>query len=245
MLFRWRGIEIHAYPAMLYLGLVAGVLAGTFTAARRNLDPARVYVGLLLLVPAALVGARLLTVVSHWDFYRHRTRRIWRRSEGGAALYGGLAAAGLASLPLLPALRIPIAAFWDAATVTILTGMIFTKIGCLLNGCCAGRPTQGRIALFLPNAQGVWRRRVPAQLLEAALACALLLGASLAWNRLPFDGALFLSALATYAAARWALEPIRETVDRIGPVSLNRAISASLVALSWVGLLLGWSHKRG
>jgi prolipoprotein diacylglyceryltransferase len=230
---------------MLYMGLVAGLPAGTCTAAQYKLDLARVYVGLLLLVPVALIGARLLTVVSHWDFYRSRRRRIWRRSEGGAALYGGLATAGLVSLLLLPALKISIAPFWDAATVTILTGMIFTKIGCLLNGCCAGRPTRGRIALFLPNDQGVWQRRFPSQLLEAGLACGLLAGDLIVRDRLPFAGALFLSTLGAYAAARWGLETIRETVDRIGRLSLNRVISALLATLCGTGLVLAWHCRRG
>jgi len=195
---------------------------------------------MLLLVIPAIVGSRMLFVVSHWDSYRLQPHRIWRRSEGGAALYGGLIAALLLSLPLLRWLSIPIAAFWDAATITILVGMIFTKIGCLLNGCCAGRATNSRFALRLPNINGLWQPRIPSQLIESALAVALLLIALVAWGRVPFNGGVFLLCLTSYAISRWVLESKRETIDQIAGMSLHRIISTALAALSLLCLILLW-----
>jgi phosphatidylglycerol:prolipoprotein diacylglycerol transferase len=133
---------------------------------------------------------------------------------------------------------IPFGQFWDAATITILVGMVFTKIGCMLNGCCAGRETQRRGALYLPNVAGIWRRRVPSQLLEAALAGVLLLTAPMLWRRLPFPGVYFLSALFAYAVGRFWLENTRENIDRIWGLSLNRVISGLLATLSITVLVL-------
>jgi phosphatidylglycerol---prolipoprotein diacylglyceryl transferase len=246
VLFQYGRIKIYSYTAMLYIGVVFGVIGGTYGATVHRLDSGRVYTAMLLLVLPALAGARLLFVASHWNLYRRDLSRIWRRSEGGAALYGGLIAALAVSIPLLRALRLSLWAFWDAASVTMLVGMIFTKVGCLLNGCCAGRPTGGRIALYLPNGRGVWCNRLPAQLMEASLAGLLLFGAVMAWDRLPFDGALFLSASAAYGVGRWGLETTRETVDRVGRLNLNRVISASLAGLSVAGfLLLGFHGLQG
>jgi phosphatidylglycerol:prolipoprotein diacylglycerol transferase len=195
---------------------------------------------MFLLVPVALVGARLLFVLSHWPVYREQPSRIWKQSEGGAALYGGLVLALLFSLLLPKIFRLPLGAFWDAATVTMLTGMIFAKMGCLLNGCCAGRPAAGRLAMYLPDLRGVWCRRVPTQLLEAGLA-ATLLGASIALrNHFPFDGALFLSVVAAYSAGRWWFESTKESIDTIWNISIHRAFSAILFAVSVTGFALIW-----
>jgi phosphatidylglycerol:prolipoprotein diacylglycerol transferase len=232
VLFQWRGIKIYAYPALLYVGVVCGVLGGSYAATRHGLDASRIGAAMLLLVLPALVGARLLYVAAHWPVFRRQPRRIWSPSEGGAALYGGLVLAFLLSLPLLRALGISVGAFWDATTLTLLIGMIFTRVGCLLNGCCAGRPAHGPLALYLPNVNGVWCRRLPSQLFEAGLAVVLLLGSVLAWDRLPFDGALFLGNVAAYALARWGLELTRESSDRVGGVRLSGAISVGLVLLS-------------
>ena len=190
----------------------------------------------------ALVGSKILFILSHFDLYRTQPSRMWRRSDGGAALYGGLILAVLMSLPLLKAMRLSVGSFWDCAALTILTGMVITKVGCMLNGCCAGRETSGRLALNLPNVHGRWCRRIPSQLLESGLAAMLLLTAAAIWNRLPFEGAFFLFALSGYALGRVALETTRETIDRVGGLSLHRSISLVLAGLSLTGLLLLGSH---
>lgn len=155
VLFHWRGVEIYSYPAMLYLGLVFGIIAGNYVANMAGLNSARIFVATLLLIAAALVGARLLFVALHWEIYRREPKRIWHQSEGGAAMYGGLPFSLLASVPLLSALQIPFSTFWDVAAFTILIGMIFTRIGCLFHGCCSGRPTNWRFTLYLPDHRGI------------------------------------------------------------------------------------------
>lgn len=240
VLFRWRGAEIHAYPAMLYVGAVLGIAGGTVAASLRGLSAARVYAVLLLLLLPAMLGARLLFVATFWYRFRSRPGAIFRRSEGGAALYGGLLAALVISPALTVAFGVPTAAFWDAAIITILIGMIFTKIGCLLNGCCAGRPAEGAFALYLPNVRGVWRRRWPTQLVESGVAVALLLGALAVWNRSPFDGAVFLGVVAAYGLMRWGLEPARESIDTVGSLSVHRTISLALTAVCLAGFVAVW-----
>jgi len=240
ILFQWHGIKIFSYPAMLYFGLLFGIVAGNFAAHVANLNSAHVFVATLLLLVPALVGARLLFVVSHWEYYRREPKRIWRRSEGGGALYGGLPLALLVSLPLLHILRLPFGAFWDVATFTILIGMILARIGCLLNGCCAGRTTEGWLALYLPDHQGIWQRRMPTQLLEAAWAIVLLIGAIVIWHQMPFQGALFLLALAGYSTGRFWLEFTRESQDRVGKIQLYQTTSLVLVVLSLMTFFVVW-----
>lgn len=146
----------------------------------------------------------------------------------------------LASVPLLDSLQLPFAAFWDVAVFTILIGMTFTRIGCWLNGCCAGRPTEGRFAMYLPNAQGIWRQRIPTQLLEAGCAVLLLAGAIALWNRLPFRGALFLLVVAGYSGGRLVLETTREDQDRIGRFTIHHGISVLLIVLSGIIFWVAW-----
>ena len=104
--------------------------------------------------------------------------------------------------------------------------------------CCAGRITRGPCGLFLPNLHGEWSRRIPTQILEAGLAAALWCACEAVWTRAPRGGSLFLSVLFIYAAARWCLEPGREVRDTIGRLSVHRALSAALMALSAMTLVL-------
>ncbi|HEX8742258.1 MAG TPA: prolipoprotein diacylglyceryl transferase family protein [Thermoleophilaceae bacterium] len=213
VLLSWNGVEVHSYPALLYLGLLCGVYAGYGAAASMPIDPDRATVGILILIVPALVGSRLWFVLTHWAVFRREPRRIWRRGDGGAALVGGLLLAVALSPAVLAGLRLPFGAFWDAATFTMLVGMTFTRVGCLLNGCCAGRPSEGRLALHLPDHEGRWARRHPVQILELAAALALLAGAAAIATDPPFPGSIFAFAVAGYGCVRSILNPLREPQD--------------------------------
>lgn len=239
VLFRWHGWTVHSYPAFLYLGCVCGILVGTAQAKATGLDAFRVWLAIFVLLGIALIGARLLFVATEWRTFRNDLRRIWIRTEGGAAQYGGLITAVPASWPLLGLLGVPFGAFWDVAILTILVGMTFTRVGCLLNGCCAGRAA-ARFGLVLPNHLGVWRRRIPTQLLEAGFAAALLLGALAAGPVVPFDGGLFLLVAGSYATGRLVLESARERVGGEGAFTVQHGISLAIMAIAFTGLAALW-----
>jgi prolipoprotein diacylglyceryl transferase len=227
-------VTLYPYPTMLFVGIVSGVIAGTLVGEARGLPADRLYLGLMALVVPAVVGARLLFVACHWRTYRLDPARIFRRSDSGAALFGGFALALVVSVPLLAVLRLPFAQFWDCGAVVLMVGMAFTKFGCHLNGCCAGRPTAGPFGMRLRNARGVVTRRVPAQLLEGALAT-ILLAVTLPLSRsLGFGGALVLTASLGYGIGRFALEGVRENPMRVRGVRVSRVIAASLAVVAAV-----------
>jgi prolipoprotein diacylglyceryltransferase len=236
---RWRGVDVSSYLAMLYLGCLAGVLIGAAVAGSYGLEQSRVALVTIILLIPALAGARLWFVVEHWSVYRRDRRRIWRRSEGGSALYGGLLLSLAISVPLLALFEIPYLTFWDAASFTMLVGLIFTRMGCLMNGCCAGRPTAGRLGVWLPDLDGVWERRIPTPLLEVGWAALVLGGAALVSADRPFEGAVLISVLAGYGAGRLLLEPTRATAGTSGAWA-NVVASALLLASGAVALITIW-----
>jgi prolipoprotein diacylglyceryl transferase len=241
VLLSWHGYNIYSYPTMLYIGMVAGAFLGARIAQAAGLDADRFAIAIIILAVPSLVGSRLFFVLTAWETYRCEPRRIWRRSEGGMSMYGGLILAVPVSIPLLHVLDLPLAMFWDAATFTILLGMAFTRVGCLLNGCCGGRPTQIWFALTLPDQRGDWQPRYPTQLMEIAFAVLLLVGALLLRNRTPFQGALFCSAVAAYAGGRILLEGLREDASGGRDRAAMQTTSMVLIITALVGLAFIWS----
>jgi phosphatidylglycerol:prolipoprotein diacylglycerol transferase len=222
-------VRIPSYTAMLYLGCVAGIFVGAEVAGGKGMsEPRFVFAATALLVPA-LAGARLWFVLQNLKVYRAEPRRIWRRADGGAALYGGFVLSVAVSVPLLRVAELPFWRFWDAASVTMLVGLIVTRAGCLMHGCCAGRATRGPLGIWLPNDRGEWQRRFPTPILEAAWASIVLTLALVARPSLTFSGALFAVIAGGYGAGRLLLEPTRES-SRHGRISrANIAFSGALL----------------
>jgi phosphatidylglycerol:prolipoprotein diacylglycerol transferase len=240
ILFRWGRFTVSSYPAMLYFGMVCGLVAGNLLAHRAGVDAFRVYIATLILLVPALIGARLFFVFSHWSHYRTHLEQIWSHKAGGAAMYGGLLVVLPASLPVLAALNVPAGTYWDIAIFTMLVTMIIGRIGCVMNGCCAGRQSQSWIAVNLPDHNGTWAGRLPTQYLEAVWGILLLVIALAVRGSMPFPGALFLLILAGYAGGRLLLEFTREQTP-IGRITMNHAISLGLIMFSVAVLSVEWT----
>jgi phosphatidylglycerol---prolipoprotein diacylglyceryl transferase len=240
ILISWRGWNLYSYPTMLYVGMVCGILVAAWVAGRSGLDPDRFVLESIILSPLTLIGARLFFVASHWDFYRKHRARIWRRSEGGMAMYGGLLAVAPLSILLLHIMALSFGKFWDAATFAMLVGMIFTRFGCLLNGCCSGRPSESWLALNLPDHRGIRRRRVPTQLLEAAYAMVLLAAAFALRGRQPFDGAIFCATLLAYGIGRTFLQKLRDDAI-VRDTGIIQVTSVMLALAGLIGMGVAWT----
>lgn len=229
-------VRLPSYVVLLYAGCVTGTWAGIAAAEAAGLDGTRFALAVVVLMVPALVGSRLWYVLGHLDVYRAEPARIWRRAEGGSALDGGLVLAVAVSVPVLAALDLPYWAFWDAATVTMAVGLLATRVGCAMNGCCAGRPTDGPLGVWMPDVHGVWARRYPAPLLEAGWVLVLLAGVVVVGSDLPFAGARATGVVALYAVGRAALGATRATTARARRAGL--AVSAVLLVAALTAALL-------
>lgn len=230
--------RVPSYVVLLEVGCVLGTFVGAWAAAADGLDATRFVVATAVLLVPALVGSRVWFVLGHLEAYRGDPGRWWRRSEGGSALYGGLLLSVAAAVPVLAVLDLPYWRFWDASIVTMLVGLVPTRVGCAMNGCCAGRPTGGRFGVWMPDVRGRWARRYPSPLLEAGLALVVLAAVAVvavaAGPRWPFAGARSLAVVGAYAAGRVALGASREADGR----SARANVATSLAILGAVALAL-------
>ena len=209
VLFHVGRSPVPSYSAMLYLGCVLGIWVGAWMAAQRDLDVRRFVVTTIALLLPALAGSRALYLLQHRDQFREDHRGAVRRGSGGAALFGGLALAIPLSIVVLWLADLPYWRFWDAATVTMLVGLVITRVGCSMNGCCVGRATQGWYGVELPDVHGQWERRIPTQLLEMTFALVMLTVVLIVQPYVEVDGVIFAVVVGSYTLARWATRSLR------------------------------------
>lgn len=241
VLLVWHGIVLHSFPVVIYAALLVTVFLTVYLAQQAGLNGDRAALAVVLAYIPAFVSARLLYVAGHWDRFRHAPTRIWRRSEGGLSLYGGLIGLFVGALPLLWALGLPIAAFFDALVPGILGGLAVAKGGCLLNGCCYGHVTDHWCGVDLPDDRGLWRRRFPSQLVEMAWAIVVLL-LMLAWSVIwrgasPPAGLIACGGLALHSAGRLFLQKLRDEGPDEDAAVRKKCIVLIALALS-TGLLI-------
>ena len=223
---RAPGVRLGAWPALVATGTVLALVVQSLLAQRLGLPVKRLLPLSAVACLLGLLGAKTYYLATHPA--ERRTLLTPGMSVQGfvlvavATLSGGSLLLGLSPGPVL-----------DATAPGLLLAMMVGRFGCLLGGCCAGRPTSSRWGVWSSDRRlGV--RRVPVQLLESSLAgvvgalallAVLLVGTSA-------GGLVFVAGFAAYTAGRQLLFPLRgiPRATAHGPILMLG--SASLVALA-------------
>jgi phosphatidylglycerol:prolipoprotein diacylglycerol transferase len=178
----------------------------------------------------AVVGAKLAALWGDlgWPWEWSDVLSVGRSVTGG--LIGGFLA-GEALKPLFGYREPPNDRFAAVLPFSLAIG----RVGCFVEGCCAGRPWNGPWAL--PGADGVMRH--PAQLYEFffQLAAGGLLVSLL--RRKKMRGKLFALYLVIYGGFRFVTEFVRDTPQLA--IGLSRY---QLLALIMIALGGGWGLRR-
>lgn len=160
------GLPIRGYGLMVLAGGTAGVLLAAHRARRVGLHPEVIWSLAVWLFVGGVIGARLFYVVEYWD-ERFRTDSFWQTlgrvlnfPEGGLVIYGGLFGALTAVYLFLRRNKMPVLATFDLIAPSLLVGLALGRLGCLLNGCCYGGPTDLPWAVTFPRDSLPYRDQV-------------------------------------------------------------------------------------
>ncbi len=209
---------VYTYGVLLAAAYLIGLQLALVRARRRGLDPVRVLDLGVYVIIAALVGAKLLLLVTDFDLYRSRPAELWLLVRAGGVFYGGLVGAILVAFWYIHRHGLPLWTTCDMFAPGIALGHVIGRMGCVMAGCCWGRPTalpwgitftDPFAAANVGTPLGVALH--PTQLYEAGteLIILLLLLAAERKGR-PFPGRTFWGYLLLYAISRFAIEFFRD-----------------------------------
>lgn len=134
-------VEISFYRLFLIVALCVTVATATWLIKKSNLDFKRACLTLLTSALAFFAGARLFNLAIRVDLYLEQPWRLWSLDTSDFSLYGGILAAIVAAILMSRFLRLDVWRFGDATAPAFGSGLAVMRIGCYLNGCCFGRPT--------------------------------------------------------------------------------------------------------
>jgi len=241
-------VTVYTYGVLLAAAYLAGLQMATARARSRGLEASRVMDLGIIIIIAAIVGAKLLLVAVDFNYYRGHPAEIFSLARSGGVFYGGLIAAVLAAFWYLRRHKMPVWVTCDVFAPGIALGHAIGRVGCLFAGCCFGRPTTlpwGIVfsdpfaASYVGTPLGVHLH--PTQLYEAG-AELLILVFLLAFERKgrSYPGRTFWAYMLLYAISRFVIEIFRGDPRGVvfGVMSTSQFISVVLAPLSIVMLIV-------
>jgi phosphatidylglycerol:prolipoprotein diacylglycerol transferase len=232
-----NGFELRTYGVLLVVGVVVAVALSRRRASSFGLAPERVWDSVTWLVLPGIFGARLLYVAQHWDYYASRPGELYSLRFEGLTSFGGLIGGLVGFLVWKQRSKVDGWRFLDTISIPVLVAQAIGRVGCLLNGCCHGRPSDLWCAVPV---HGLGTRHLPAQLLETGL---LLVGAWAATRiERPRDpgGRSFGLMLAVFGASRFVYEFLRAGTQ----AEFDSGVASSVVGMGgltnaqWLSLVM-------
>ncbi len=153
-------LHLSAYSTMLVLAGIVGLTATTLVAGRLGLPRRRVFALFAAVLTAGVVGARLFHAATNLQLYAAEPARLWSTGATGFALYGGLVTGALTGVVLARGMRLPAWRLADAAAVGMGLGIAINRVGCFLQGCCYGHPTELPWGVVFPPGSPAWARQM-------------------------------------------------------------------------------------
>jgi phosphatidylglycerol---prolipoprotein diacylglyceryl transferase len=90
---------------------------------------------------SGVIGARLFYMIHYHTQFRENPLEIFYIWQGGLEFYGGVLLAIAVIVIYLPYHKLPVRLFLDVIAIGLMLALSFGRIGCFLNGCCYGKPT--------------------------------------------------------------------------------------------------------
>jgi len=247
-LFHVGFVHLRSYGLMMALAFVVGTFLGLREARRLSLDEDKVVNVILITLVASVLGARMLYVLEHLPEFRREWTSVLALWQGGLTLYGGVAAGTFAGLVAARRMGLPIWITADALTPALALGTMFGRVGCFLNGCCYGRPTDLPWGVKFPHDSFAFlefgdQRVHPSQLYNALAGLALFAIFQSLRRRFRVPGVMFWTFIAAFALIRIPLDFTRAyeadaVLLRVGVADVTESQLMSAVMILFAGLMI-------
>jgi len=233
-------IPIRLYGLMIGLGFIIGIYLAARQAKKEGVNPDRVLdLGVYMLL-TAIVGSRLLFVLTNLQEFAGKPLEAFALWKGGLVFYGGLLAAVPVGIWYLRRHGLPVWKTADIMAPSIALGQAFGRLGCFFAGCCFGAPCSGPVCITFHDPHSLAPLGVPlfpTQLMESA-GSLLIFGALLLLRRSKkFDGQVFWLYALLYAVLRFIIEFFRG--DAVRGLYFGDIISTSQIIAIGMFLLSG------
>jgi phosphatidylglycerol:prolipoprotein diacylglycerol transferase len=169
VLFEVFGFDVRSYGVLLMIGIILAAWVGGKRAAKYGVTSSQLSDGILWAVIPGILGARLAYILVNWSFYSTHLDELFSFRFEGLTSFGGMIVGSFGFWLWVKRTKLPMWNLLDAFAPAVLIASAVGRVGCLLNGCCFGLPTEGPLGLPLHFSAA---SHFPAQLIDSVLSLA-------------------------------------------------------------------------
>src|SRR5438477_3296343 len=140
-LFELGPITLYTYGVLLAAAYLLGLKFAMVRAKARGLDAVRILDLGIYIIISALIGAKLLLLVTDFRSFRADPRELLTLARSGGVFYGGLILAVIVAVWYIRRVGLPLWTTCDVFAPGLALGHVVGRFGCFFAGCCYGRPT--------------------------------------------------------------------------------------------------------
>lgn len=232
---------VYGYGLMIAIGVIAAYMVAEKRAEKAGVEKERAFGMVVSCIVGGILGAKLLYIITQLGNII-KDPKILLDVTTGFVVYGGIIGGTFAGYLYARHTKQLFMNIFDLAMPSVALGQAFGRIGCLLAGCCYGKPTESAFHIVFTHSE-----MIPDQLLNVPLVPTQILSASLDFLNFLFlitiaqkvksrgqVGSLYLMM---YSAGRFVLEFYRGDLIRgsVGRLSTSQFIA---IFLELAGVLL-------
>jgi len=251
-LFELGPITVYTYGVLLASAYLLGLQYAMSRAKARGLDSVRVLDLGIYIIISALIGAKLLLLITDFKTFRADPSELWSLARSGGVFYGGLLVAVVVALWYIRHAGLPLWTTCDVFAPGIALGHVVGRFGCFFAGCCYGKPTTEPWGIVFSDPFAAANVGTPlgvhlhpTQLYEAG-AELIILGILLLSERKreTFAGRTFWLYILLYAVSRFGIEFFRgDERGSVGIFSTSQFISIILAPLA-IAMLVYLARRK-
>ena len=259
VLFKIGPVAVRTYGFLLALAFVLGIWLSAKRAKKQGMDINWLPDLSLIVLITSILGSRFFYVIRHLEEFKGHPwdmiNPIQSSGEigiGGLSMFGGLILAILCSIIYLRLKKLNVQKIADVVAPSVMLGLGVARIGCFLNGCCFGKPTQSFLGvLFPPDSPAGYffpdTCLFPIQLV-ASLKGFLIFGILLFVEKFKtFDGFTFWLMLVLYSTGRFTLDFFRyyeKSMVFAKVAGISFSMNQALTVLTFLISIYMWNHLR-
>lgn len=139
--FSLFGIDIYWYAILIISGVLIGAKIAQKEFVNRGFSEDFIYDLLFVILPFAIIGARIWYVIFEWDFYKNDPIQILNFRAGGLAIHGGILFAVIGIYFYTKKKNLPLIDILDVMVPSLALGQSIGRWGNFVNGEAHGTPT--------------------------------------------------------------------------------------------------------